>query len=91
VDECLLCGAPGGTPYCGDACEAADYPDEEENPMSIKNLVDQVEATVKLGTALGRTGAQIAADVTAIVGDLPPADAKAVHARLADDIANQDT
>jgi hypothetical protein len=29
MDECILCGAPGGYPYCGPACEAADNPDEE--------------------------------------------------------------
>jgi hypothetical protein len=28
-NECLLCGAPGGYPYCNDACEAADQDDEE--------------------------------------------------------------
>lgn len=27
--ECLLCGAPGGYPYCGPDCEGADNPDEE--------------------------------------------------------------
>jgi hypothetical protein len=30
MNECLLCGAPGGAPYCGPACEAADNPDEEK-------------------------------------------------------------
>lgn len=29
-NECQLCGAPGGYPYCNDACEAADNPEEEE-------------------------------------------------------------
>lgn len=29
MNECLLCGAPGGHPYCDDDCEAADNPDEE--------------------------------------------------------------
>lgn len=29
MDECLLCGAPGGHPYCSDACEDADNPEEE--------------------------------------------------------------
>jgi hypothetical protein len=28
-NECLLCGAPGGYPYCNSACEAADNPDDE--------------------------------------------------------------
>jgi len=28
MDECLLCGAPGGYPYCGDACRQADNPDD---------------------------------------------------------------
>lgn len=23
-DECQLCGAPGGYPYCNDACRQAD-------------------------------------------------------------------
>ena len=27
--ECRLCGAPGGFPYCNDACRAADRPDGE--------------------------------------------------------------
>lgn len=30
MDECLLCAAPGGHPYCNTACELADNPDEEE-------------------------------------------------------------
>jgi hypothetical protein len=30
VDECILCDAPGGYPYCGPGCEAADNPDDEE-------------------------------------------------------------
>lgn len=29
-NECILCGAPGGYPYCNDDCEAADNPDDEE-------------------------------------------------------------
>ncbi len=29
-DECILCGAPGGYPYCSSACEAADNPDDED-------------------------------------------------------------
>ncbi|MFK0045500.1 hypothetical protein ACIQU4_15505 [Streptomyces sp. NPDC090741] len=34
MDECLLCGAPGGHPYCNAACEAADQPTNEgTNPM----------------------------------------------------------
>lgn len=28
-NEYILCGAPGGYPYCGPACEAADNPDED--------------------------------------------------------------
>jgi hypothetical protein len=28
MDECLLCGAPGGHPYCNDACRDADNPDD---------------------------------------------------------------
>lgn len=31
VDECQLCGAPGGYPYCGPACKAADQPDEDDD------------------------------------------------------------
>lgn len=30
MDECILCGAPGGYPHCNAACEAADNPDEGE-------------------------------------------------------------
>lgn len=30
MNECLLCGAPGGAPYCNDACRQADNPDGEE-------------------------------------------------------------
>lgn len=26
-NECQLCGAPGGYPYCNAACEAADQDD----------------------------------------------------------------
>jgi hypothetical protein len=26
--ECQLCSAPGGFPYCNDACRDADQPDE---------------------------------------------------------------
>lgn len=29
-NECLLCGAPGGHPYCSPDCEAADNPDDEQ-------------------------------------------------------------
>lgn len=28
MNECLLCGAPGGYPYCNDDCEQADNPEE---------------------------------------------------------------
>lgn len=28
--ECILCGAPGGYPYCNDRCREADTEDEEE-------------------------------------------------------------
>lgn len=29
-NECILCGAPGGYPYCNEACRAADNPDDYE-------------------------------------------------------------
>ena len=29
MDECLLCGAPGGHPYCSEACRQADQPDDD--------------------------------------------------------------
>lgn len=29
-DECILCGAPGGFPYCSDTCRDADTEDEDE-------------------------------------------------------------
>jgi len=29
-NECILCGAPGGYPYCSDVCCEADTEDEEE-------------------------------------------------------------
>ena len=29
-NECILCGAPGGYPYCNEACREADNPDDEE-------------------------------------------------------------
>jgi len=32
MNECILCGAPGGYPYCNAACEAADNPDDEDAP-----------------------------------------------------------
>lgn len=31
-DECILCGAPGGYPYCNAACEAADYDPDQDGP-----------------------------------------------------------
>ena len=30
-NECILCGAPGGSPYCSAACEAADNPDDDDS------------------------------------------------------------
>ena len=30
-NECILCGAPGGYPYCNDDCREADNPDDEES------------------------------------------------------------
>lgn len=30
MNECLLCDAPGGYPYCNEDCEAADNPEDEE-------------------------------------------------------------
>ena len=32
VNECQLCGAPGGYPYCNEACREADNPEEDEAP-----------------------------------------------------------
>ncbi|MEU4735784.1 MULTISPECIES: hypothetical protein [Streptomyces] len=33
--ECILCGAPGGYPYCNTACETADNPyDDEDCPTT---------------------------------------------------------
>ena len=29
MPECLLCGAPGGYPYCNDDCREADNPEED--------------------------------------------------------------
>ena len=29
-NECLLCAAPGGYPYCNDACRRADEDDDPE-------------------------------------------------------------
>ncbi|MEU3330205.1 hypothetical protein ABZ709_32495 [Streptomyces albus] len=29
TDECELCGAPGGAPYCSDACRRADGADHD--------------------------------------------------------------
>jgi hypothetical protein len=31
MNECLLCGAPGGYPYCNEACRQADNPDDEDS------------------------------------------------------------
>jgi hypothetical protein len=31
-NECILCGAPGGYPYCNEACRAADNPEEGDAP-----------------------------------------------------------
>lgn len=30
MNECILCGAPGGYPYCNDICREADTEDEED-------------------------------------------------------------
>lgn len=30
MDECILCGAPGGYPYCNDVCREADTEDNDE-------------------------------------------------------------
>jgi hypothetical protein len=30
MNECILCGAPGGYPYCNDKCREADTVDDEE-------------------------------------------------------------
>lgn len=30
-NECQLCGAPGGYPYCNANCEAADKPDSDDD------------------------------------------------------------
>ena len=29
-DECILCAAPGGYPYCNDACREADNPEDDD-------------------------------------------------------------
>lgn len=29
-NECILCGTPGGYPYCNAVCEAADSDEDEE-------------------------------------------------------------
>lgn len=29
MDECILCGRPGGYPYCNSACEQADNPEDD--------------------------------------------------------------
>jgi hypothetical protein len=29
-NECLNCAAPGGYPYCSNACRIADNPEDEE-------------------------------------------------------------
>lgn len=31
-NECQLCGAPGGYPYCNADCEAADNPEGDDTP-----------------------------------------------------------
>jgi hypothetical protein len=30
-NECLLCSAPGGYPYCNEACRTADNPDDYDD------------------------------------------------------------
>lgn len=34
-NECLLCGAPGGYPYCNEACREADNPEEEDDASTF--------------------------------------------------------
>jgi hypothetical protein len=35
VNECQLCGAPGGYPYCNEACREADNPEEDDEAQTI--------------------------------------------------------
>jgi Na+-translocating ferredoxin:NAD+ oxidoreductase RNF subunit RnfB len=34
-NECILCGAPGGYPYCNEACREADNPEECDAARTI--------------------------------------------------------
>lgn len=35
MDECILCGAPGGYPYCNEVCRAADLDLDEDDEGNI--------------------------------------------------------
>ncbi len=52
--ECLLCGAPGGFPYCDDACMAADQPDETFYGLHVTELggIDQPAGLIAVGPDL---------------------------------------
>lgn len=39
MNECLLCGAPGGYPYCNESCREADAgPDHEPQSFSASSF-----------------------------------------------------
>lgn len=58
--------------------------------MTIESLANKAQAAVKLGDALGKTDQEIRNDVIAALGDVPPADVKAVHAHIAQAVTDDE-
>jgi len=58
--------------------------------MTIESLANKAQSAVKLGDALGKTKQEIHADVIAALGDAPLADAKAVHAHIAQSVIDDE-
>ena len=56
--------------------------------MTIKKIADEVEAAVKLADALGKSEDDVRAAVGEVVAGLPAADVKAVHAHVAQSVAD---
>lgn len=55
--------------------------------MSIQGIADQVQSTVKVGDALGKSDREIHTEVHKIVGHLPVEQIDAVHAHIAESVA----
>lgn len=40
-NECILCGAPGGYPYCNADCREADNPEGEDSAPTASPVIDR--------------------------------------------------